>query len=106
MKYIEAKGAGVSCDAVAARAESSAITSSHRWHVERFHNASTSHLGSRSAAVLKASTPLYERLRGSGASRARTGDLLLAKQALFQLSYGPAGPTLGRLQLTIRIVSG
>jgi hypothetical protein len=27
----------------------------------------------------------------SGASRDRTGDLLLAKQALSQLSYGPAG---------------
>lgn len=29
------------------------------------------------------------RLCGSGASRTRTGDLLRAKQALFQLSYGP-----------------
>jgi hypothetical protein len=29
-------------------------------------------------------------LRGHGASRDRTGDLLLAKQALSQLSYGPA----------------
>jgi hypothetical protein len=28
-------------------------------------------------------------LRGHGASRDRTGDLLLAKQALSQLSYGP-----------------
>jgi hypothetical protein len=28
----------------------------------------------------------------SGASRDRTGDLLLAKQALSQLSYGPAAP--------------
>jgi hypothetical protein len=27
--------------------------------------------------------------RGGGASRDRTGDLLLAKQALSQLSYGP-----------------
>ena len=27
----------------------------------------------------------------SGANRDRTGDLLLAKQALSQLSYGPAG---------------
>jgi hypothetical protein len=27
---------------------------------------------------------------GHGASRSRTGDLLLAKQALYQLSYGPA----------------
>jgi hypothetical protein len=30
-------------------------------------------------------------LRGDGASRDRTGDLLLAKQALSQLSYGPLG---------------
>ena len=29
-----------------------------------------------------------------GANRDRTGDLLLAKQALSQLSYGPAGGTL------------
>ena len=29
------------------------------------------------------------RRAASGASRVRTGDLLLAKQALFQLSYGP-----------------
>jgi hypothetical protein len=27
----------------------------------------------------------------NGANRDRTGDLLLAKQALSQLSYGPAG---------------
>ena len=35
---------------------------------------------------------------GGGASRDRTGDLLLAKQALSQLSYGPFGqipPELG-----------
>ena len=31
------------------------------------------------------------RERVGGASRDRTGDLLLAKQALSQLSYGPAG---------------
>ncbi len=30
-------------------------------------------------------------LLSDGASRDRTGDLLLAKQALSQLSYGPAG---------------
>ncbi len=29
-----------------------------------------------------------------GASRSRTGDLLLAKQALFQLSYGPLAAIL------------
>ena len=33
-----------------------------------------------------------ERAYISGASRNRTGDLLLAKQALSQLSYGPVGP--------------
>ena len=32
-----------------------------------------------------------------GASRARTGDLLLAKQALFQLSYGPSAAILERV---------
>jgi hypothetical protein len=31
------------------------------------------------------------RSSSSGASRDRTGDLLLAKQALSHLSYGPAG---------------
>src|SRR4051812_50000521 len=34
---------------------------------------------------------LRDPLRGHGASRDRTGDLLLAKQALSQLSYGPVG---------------
>src|SRR4051794_41240945 len=33
--------------------------------------------------------PRWKGLRGHGASRDRTGDLLLAKQALSQLSYGP-----------------
>ncbi len=33
----------------------------------------------------------------SGASRDRTGDLLLAKQALSQLSYGPVRPSVGQL---------
>ena len=33
-----------------------------------------------------------------GASRDRTGDLLLAKQALSQLSYGPVGPSECRAQ--------
>ena len=31
-----------------------------------------------------------------GASRDRTGDLLLAKQALSQLSYGPVSLSIGR----------
>ncbi len=31
----------------------------------------------------------------NGANRDRTGDLLLAKQALSQLSYGPATPNIG-----------
>jgi hypothetical protein len=33
-----------------------------------------------------------------GANRDRTGDLLLAKQALSQLSYGPASPSIYALQ--------
>ena len=38
----------------------------------------------------------HEVLDGGGASRDRTGDLLLAKQALSQLSYGPSSePRLG-----------
>ncbi len=36
--------------------------------------------------------PWISRKTSDGASRDRTGDLLLAKQALSQLSYGPAGP--------------
>lgn len=32
-----------------------------------------------------------ERLKNGGAGRIRTDDHLLAKQALFQLSYGPVG---------------
>jgi hypothetical protein len=35
----------------------------------------------------------------SGANRDRTGDLLLAKQALSQLSYGPAASSLGERRL-------
>ena len=35
--------------------------------------------------------PMVAGFLGSGASRDRTGDLLLAKQALSHLSYGPAG---------------
>src|SRR4051794_14314707 len=48
------------------------------------------------------SASVEEPEKGSGASRDRTGDLLLAKQALSQLSYGPARarvPTLGGLRL-------
>ena len=33
--------------------------------------------------------PLYKRARESGARGIRTPDILLAKQALYQLSYGP-----------------
>ena len=32
-----------------------------------------------------------EKPKNGGANRDRTGDLLLAKQALSQLSYGPSG---------------
>src|SRR5580700_2492525 len=37
----------------------------------------------------------FAALYSSGANRDRTGDLLLAKQALSQLSYGPARSSLG-----------
>src|SRR4051812_44681626 len=37
-----------------------------------------------------------ERRWGDGASRDRTGDLLVANQALSQLSYGPAGRRIGQ----------
>ena len=40
--------------------------------------------GHRHAALAESSA-----IRGYGANRDRTGDLLLAKQALTQLSYGP-----------------
>ncbi len=39
----------------------------------------------------------FDLLPNGGANRDRTGDLLLAKQALSQLSYGPWSPILGRL---------
>ena len=39
---------------------------------------------------------LPKTLSSSGASRDRTGDLLLAKQALYQLSYGPRRLADGR----------
>ncbi len=42
----------------------------------------------RQITLIKRAAPL--RYFSSGASRDRTGDLLLAKQALSQLSYGPA----------------
>ena len=48
--------------------------------------------GSRSTDRVGRCVPA--RVAGSGASRDRTGDLLLAKQALSQLSYGPARPSL------------
>ena len=41
--------------------------------------------------------PLQVSFDGSGASRARTGDLLGAIQALSQLSYGPARPIVAAL---------
>ena len=44
------------------------------------------------------SFPLHSETNGragyGGANRDRTGDLLLAKQALSQLSYGPGGSAL------------
>jgi hypothetical protein len=43
-----------------------------------------------SPQILLARKRLFAALSSSGASRDRTGDLLLAKQALSQLSYGPS----------------
>ena len=53
----------------------------------------------------------HEVLDGGGASRDRTGDLLLAKQALSQLSYGPGSEPrwvvgLGRFELPASPLSG
>ena len=45
--------------------------------------------------MLIADSSLASRLAG-GANRDRTGDLLLAKQALSQLSYGPVGGCDGK----------
>jgi len=42
--------------------------------------------------MLLSKTPRISRKTSDGASRDRTGDLLLAKQALSQLSYGPVSP--------------
>ena len=41
----------------------------------------------------------------NGASRDRTGDLLLAKQALFQLSYGPVASPIYALQSGLPILA-
>ena len=40
-----------------------------------------------------------QKAKPGGANRDRTGDLLLAKQALSQLSYGPGDP--GKAQLVV-----
>jgi hypothetical protein len=42
-----------------------------------------------SSGVVRGINPAITRYFSSGANRDRTGDLLLAKQALSQLSYGP-----------------
>ena len=47
---------------------------------ERFDNASTCHLGGPGDGNLRALGSLYERPPGDGASRARSGDLLLAER--------------------------
>ena len=46
--------------------------------------------------ALRASNPLLSRAFRDGARRARTADLLIANQALFQLSYSPSGSGLSR----------
>ncbi len=47
------------------------------------------------------SGPGFTQRRNGGASRDRTGDLLLAKQALSQLSYGPWRPIFPGLSLSV-----
>ena len=54
--------------------------------VERFHNASTTPYLGHYAEPTAAPIPLPKRLCGYGRCLARTGDLLLVRQALYQLS--------------------
>src|ERR1700689_1846138 len=63
---------------------------------EGFQNASIRHLQQAPARGLLYRIPLEHRDSEDGASRDRTGDLLLAMQALSQLSYGPASPQYTR----------
>jgi hypothetical protein len=51
-----------------------------------FHSTSTRALNAIPRALRTRRSSLYDGLLGDGACRARTGDLLLAKQALSQLS--------------------
>ncbi len=63
---------------------------------EGFQNASIRHPPRGLARCPLYRIPLACRDSASGASRNRTGDLLLAKQALSQLSYGPWSPQYTR----------
>ena len=60
--------------------------------------------GARPSQATKRGPCRYMPVRGlrHGASRARTGDLLLAKQALFQLSYGPSAAILERTRRVLK----
>jgi hypothetical protein len=53
-------------------------------------------LGDSTAENRNASAKRERIFGGYGASRTRTGDLLGAIQALFQLSYSPATPSVAR----------
>ena len=44
----------------------------------------------------------YATVEGGGAGRSRTDDILLAKQALYQLSYGPVPRNSARLRRACR----
>ena len=73
-------------------------------------------LASRYVAILfKSSTSVFkdrkdgaERPPAGGGSRIRTGDILLAKQALYQLSSAPGGDMVGltRVELVTSSLSG
>ena len=63
----------------------------------------------RSVSLLPSRPCLLPSAKTGGANRDRTGDLLLAKQALSQLSYGPVTPSRSlrfRSPLTRQSVSG
>jgi hypothetical protein len=65
-------------------------------------------LRSLSASHIAREKPMYRRKKAGGANRDRTDDLLLAKQALSQLSYGPIKNLvgLGRVELPTSPLSG
>ena len=56
-------------------------------------------------AAMRAFANRFPRIAG-GANRDRTGDLLLAKQALSQLSYGPGCEGAQLYVLRVKLVGG